>query len=518
MKNKLTRFMLFLSITGILAMTSCKTDDPEPEPIVKPTPKPDPEPTPKPDPKPDPEPEALDTIKVASYKIVKPNLTEDSENMYEISIGYPTLEVTFNHPAEVTSIKPMLDGLELPFVVDYEMSDDGLRMTVDRLVFYHMTDRKLELEIRMKGLKDGHHWKDKIELATCKNSYVYEGMPETVITDYERETIWMATKFPHRVYRIAMSDPEHPVYADFDICPNVITINPYNGYLYVGTKVTSYEVAAIYDRKVHVLDATTLKEVDSFVVSFDHTYEFDSNGKVKFPDASPMSMAFTDDGYGIIVRQKYGDSGTDLCYVDSKNGHKVTVDDCLLEFYSTVDVSYDKKQLIIKQDRFMSSDLYLVSRKNPTPKEYVVANQYKSDDPSAGGTLVAYKFHRSEPKYFIHDVSSMCIIDYEKDEYSPVFTMIGEVVSVDYDYNNENFAFKVDQFNSAYYYVDMNTGTPVFGCKYVLPGEPGDHMRYMTHNPKRDELYFFEIPVDRNSFTHLIVFDAKEFREQPAEE
>ena len=102
MKNKLTRFMLFLSITGILAMTSCKTDDPEPEPIVKPTPKPD------------PEPEALDTIKVASYKIVKPNLTEDSENMYEISIGYPTLEVTFNHPAEVTSIKPIF-----PFVTTF---------------------------------------------------------------------------------------------------------------------------------------------------------------------------------------------------------------------------------------------------------------------------------------------------------------------------------------------------------------------------------------------------------------
>ncbi|MCQ2216630.1 MAG: hypothetical protein MJZ31_12030 [Bacteroidales bacterium] len=508
MKNNLTRLLLLMSITGLIAITSCKKDDPEPEPepIEKPIPTPDPE---KPDPKPDPKPAEDDTVKIVSYKIIKQNLITESK---------ATMEVTFNRPVTVTNLIPRLDDVDIPFLVDYEMSKDGLKMTTGPLGFYHMTDRKFEIGIVAKDLESGRPWGSKIKFTNFKNSYVYEGMTETVITDYERETIWMATKFPHRVYRIAMSDPEHPAYTDFDLCPNVITINPYNGYLYVGSTVNSYDEAAIYDRKVHVLDATTLKEVDSFIVSFDHTSMFDSNGLLKFPDATPISMAFTDDGYGIIVRQIYGSNGTGLCYVDSKNGHELTIDNCWEEFYSTVDQSYDKKQLIIKRDRFMSSDLYFVSRDNPTLKEYVVANQYKSDDPSAGGTLVAYKFHRSEPKYFIHDVSTMCIIDYETDEYSPVFTMVGNVVSIDFDYNNDNFAFKVDQFNGAYYYVDMNTGTPIYGCKYVLPLESGDIMKYMTHNPIRDELYFFELPPDRTSKTHLIVFDAKEFRAQYTKE
>lgn len=504
-KKSTTRLLLLLCVIGLIGVSSCEKDEPEP---VPPTPVPTPTPTPTPVPVPDPEVLAYDSIKVVSYKINKPNFAEEIE---------ASLEVTFSNPTFVTDVVPKLDGEGVNRLIDYEMSADNLSVTIKLDYIYHMGDRKFGFAIKSKDVKGGRIWVNDVEFVTYDREYRFEGYTETVLTDYDRETMWVVTKVPNRIYRISMSDPEHLIYKDFDLCPNVIAMNPYNGKLYVGSTVMTYDEAKIYDRKVHVLNSTTLETEETIVVSFDHQTMTPGDRTFKFPDASPMSMAFTNDGFGIIVRQNYGDSGTGLCYIDTKNGNKVTIDNCWEEFYSTVDATYDGKQLILKRDKYMSSDLYFVSRENKTPKEFVVAQQYKSDDPSAGGSLMAYKFHRSEPKYLIHDVSTMCMIDYETDTYSPVVTMVGDVEIIDYDYNNDGFAFKIDAFNKAYYYIDLNTGKAVYGCRFVQAEEYGDIVKYMLHNPKRDELLFFEMPIDHSPFTNLIVFDAKECRSMVSE-
>lgn len=492
--------LIFLSVICIIGMVSCKKDEPEPTPSVNPTPQPQPQPVLQPQPQ---KPvQNSDSLWVESFRVIKPNLAKGIEDAY--------VEVTFNNPADVYAVTPELDGEDPHYLVDYKMSDDGMKVTID-MKYYHMCDRTFGFTISAKDRKSGRKWGNNIEFVNFNREYFYEGMVVNVITDYDNETIWMATKFPHRLYRITMSDPEHPVYKEFDLCPNVLTINPYNNKLYVGTTVTEYDQIPLYDRQVYVLDPTTLEKENSFTVSFDHTYQ-DPTSPLIWPDASPLSMAFTDDGYGIIVRQIYGDNGTNLCYVDSRNGNEITIDDCWTEYYASVDATYNKKQLIIKRDRFVGSDLFFVSRSNPTPQLFHIDSNYNTGDLGVGGTVSSCQFHRDKPWYLVHTTSDMCLVDYEANTYSPVHSMVGWADYVAFDYSNEKTAFKIDTFNGAYYYVDLNTGEALMGCLYVMPGAPGDIARNIIYNPKRDEFLFMQIPRDRSSNTIMIVFDTKEFR------
>lgn len=427
-----------------------------------------------------------ETIKVVDYSLKIPNLL--NEKSAEITIK-------FNHPAILAYYFDVNDGNCL--ISNYNMSDDSTTLTI-QLPFYRIGN-DYNLSFRMKDSKVQKEWIQKISFNSYKNRYKYEGVAQTVFYDYENNIVWLATSRPCRLYRIDLSTPSNPQSIDFPLCPNVLAMNPYNNKLYVGFNINTYDEAELYDRKIHILDPNTLKEEGNFAISFDNTYGYDAI----CPDASPCSMAFTDDGLGVVVRDTYSSNGTDYCYVYCYKDHKVAVMDRWEEYYAGVTTNYDKHSLIMTHQGYSSPNLDIVSKKNKNPNPHDIDGRYHSDEYWSGGNIMTRRFHRYAPICAYQSVQSLCLINYETDNYSPVYIQEGRRPFIDFDYKNDNHIIKFDCLTNHVLYIDMNDGS----LKFVTP--LGTDVKHISYIEGRDEL--FTIHND-NSGTYLTIYDMNLFR------
>lgn len=349
---------------------------------------------------------------------------------------------------------------------------------------------------------------------TYENKYEYDGTFVAVSYDNNRETMWMTTvnrdRDAYRLYRISMTDPSTPTaYKDFVQSPNVMALNPYNGKLYVGTLVKDLYGAQTYDFKIHILDPNTLKEEDSFVISEKAKKVENADAEFWLPDVSPKSMAFTEDGLGVVVLQRYSSQGTELCYIDSKNGHKLSFErECWMNRYMGVTTNYDKKSLLIYCEAGMGADFYTLSRSKLVPKLYDIAPHYHSTDPNAGGNVVSRIFHRSKPLYYVQSVYSLCRIDYSTDTYTPVMVDDARGTKMEVDYLNDNCIVSVDPYLKVVKYKDVTTDE----IKYVgnwYRGVSMDSNYPMFHNTSRDVLITVFGP---NYKSYITTYDMKRIR------
>lgn len=363
-------------------------------------------------------------------------------------------------------------------------------------------DNTYDCRVEVVDVKTKEKKRFVFSLNTFVGRYEYDGTLVTVLSDDKSETMWMATvdystegnTTPYRISRISMEDPSKPAaFRDFKQAPNVMALNPYNNKLYVGTLISTWDDAQTYDYKIHILDPNTLKEEDSFVISHKSSEPGDGNG---FPDASPRSMAFTDDGFGLVVLQEYGSSGTAICYVDCADGHKLIYDwDCWTEYYSGVTTSYDKKSLIINCDRYMGPDIYTLSRTKPYPKLYDATSCWHSSEVSGpAGTMMNWLFHRTKPLYYALNLNSRCRFDYSKDSYSPtIIPDRGDYNMSEIDYLNDDYIVAIDGFEHVLRYKDMTTDNIVYACRWFGVGDMSSNYP-IFHNASRDILITFYGP------------------------
>lgn len=390
---------LFFLLMAISVISSCSKDDDPVNPNFPETP-------------------TIDSLKLLGYSYEVGNTITNSGG---------SITVRFNHPVSCNSVKT--DAKE----ATWKTANGDSALVISSPIEFNS---EYNIELNMTDKTTGRSWPFTMTAKTFNGRYKYEGIVQSVTYDYDRERIWMATILPNRLYSISMADPTKEVHKDFELCPNVLALNPYNDKLYVGFNIQYYDKAKLYDRKVHVLDPQTLKEESAFVVSLDGDEGGDDDGeKFMLPDATPQSMAFTSDGFGVIVRDDYISSATYLCFVDSKNGNKVTYDDDWGKFYGGVATNYDQKSINIYLEEYAGTEFYTVSRSNPTPKLYEL--QWH------GSATVDYRhFHRSKPIYLVQCLGELCMMNYETNTYSPILGDYAHNDFGDFDYNKENCVVK----------------------------------------------------------------------------
>ncbi len=427
----------------------------------------------------------IDTIDIVDYKVNPQNILTGEEASLVVNLTHPTYFVVVKEKSGMYDVSKI------------KYSNDKKQLTIDLPFYTYGTDYHFILTLC--DSMNLHKWERKIVVNSFKERYDYEGRVKSAISDNDRETIWMATEFPNRLYRISMSDPQNPTYRDFPNCPNVLTINPYNGKLYVGFQVEDDEIRK-YKKRMYVCDPITLAKEDSFLISF-----YDDYGHL---DATPMSIAFTDDGWGVAVRSHYGSGGTDLCYVDSKNGHKTEVDNCWTMYYGSATTSYDKKSVILQKLGYIDHDLIFVNRNNDAAiKKFAVDGDFHSTEYWAGGNRMASRFHRSQPQYLVQCVQSLCLIDYSKGTYSPVYIQEGREPCIEFDYNNANHVIKFDLMDNYVINVDMSDLKEQFvGCL----SKAG--FKQIYHNTKRDQLIAVSDASSGSCTSQITIFDMDTFR------
>ena len=454
---------LFFLLMAISVISSCSKDD---DPVVTPT--------------------IPDSLKLLDYSY-------EVENTITNSGG--SITVRFNHPVICNSVTT--DAKE----ATWKTANGDSALVISSPIEFNS---EYDIELNMTDKTTGKSWPFTLTAKTFDGRYKFEGIAQSVIYDYERERIWMATRFPNRLYSISMDDPTKEVHKDFDLCPNVLALNPYNDKLYVGFNIHDYDEVKLYDRKVHVLDPQTLKEESAFVVSLDTDEDVDSS----LPDAIPQSMAFTSDGFGVIVRDDCISSATYLCFVDSKNGNKVTYDDDWGKFYGGVATNYDQKSINIYLEKFAGTEFYTVSRSNPTPKLYEL--QWH------GSPTVDYRhFHRSKPIYLVQCLGELCMVDYSTNKESPVLVDEHDYDCGDFDYNKENCVVETTGTDNGYTKVIKYIDASKAEIKYTGKIDPrGLRVQSMFMHPSRDLLAIFYVEeFDKDDLsTTITTIDMKTIR------
>ena len=443
-----------------------------------------------------PKPVVNDTVKVVSQ----------SFNVNHNSIGKGSFIVKFNNPVRVNSMK-----ME-QFLLSYTMTDNDSTVVIDAPIAYGNT-YKLQLDVY--GKTSSRKWSFGLAFDTFRDRWEYDGMVRATEYDYETGTLWMATEQPYRIYRIPMDNPANATYKEFKQCMNTLALNPYNHKLYAGTKVSNYREASIYDFKIHVLDPKTLNEESSFVISEKTKQSKDDNGKEYwFPDATPQSMAFTEDGFGIALLKHYGSDGTDLCVIDSKNGNKLSYDrECWTNRYTEVTRHYDKNSLVIILAKGMGEDFYTVSRSKPKPVIYKVHPKFHSDEYYAGGNRVTQEFHHSKPWYYAQSVYSMCRIDYTTDIYSPVvMDDVRGTYAMAVDYLHDDYVVSANTYDQSFKYKDTSTGQITNVVNWA--GSPGSNPVTMFYVQPSDLL--LTVYAGWGTNTILTSYDMKWLRETPS--
>lgn len=465
---------IFFFLMAISVVFSCSKDD---DPI-----------NPNPNNPVTPSKVTTDSLKLLGYSYEVGNTNTNSGG---------SITVRFDHPVSCNSVKT--DAKE----ATWKTANGDSALVISSPIEFNS---EYDIELNMTDKTTGKSWPFTLTAKTFDGRYKFEGIAKSVIYDYERERIWMATRFPNRLYSISMTDPTKAVHKDFDLCPNVLALNPYNNKLYVGFNIHENYEAKLYDRKVHVLDPQTLKEESAFVISLDG--DEDSS----LPDATPQSMAFTKDGFGVIIRDEFcqfENSATYLCFVDSKNGNKVTYIGDWDKWYGGVVTNYDQKSINIYLEPFFGADFYTVSRSNPTPKLYELKWH--------GSPTVDYRhFHRSKPIYLVQCLGELCMVDYSTNKESPVLVGVGyDDDCGDFDYNQENCVVKATATEIDYgrtkviEYIDASKAE----IKYAGKINPkGDRVQSLFMHPSRDLLTIFYVEeIDDNSTT-MTTIDMKTIR------
>ncbi|MCF0193419.1 MAG: hypothetical protein HUK05_08460, partial [Prevotella sp.] len=295
----------------------------------------------------------VDTLKLVSTEYKLANLMVEDKSSITLRFNKPVTasEVVVNPKSHITNV---ILNPDLSLVT--ANGDSTLIVSLDMYYgeIYNCCAKVIDKETR-KTLPFS------FTLNTYADIYEYDGIMWNVISDDERETMWLATEDrsllnvedakPFRISRISIDNPSKPTaYIDLRQEPNVMALNPYNNKLYVGTLIKNdydrYE--KYYDYKIHILNSETLVEEGAFVISQKVTKVWSDGHETYYPDVSPRAMAFTDDGFGVIVLKEYTSQGVQLCYVDCRDGHSLKYDrDCWDFFYRDVKTNYDKKSLII---------------------------------------------------------------------------------------------------------------------------------------------------------------------------
>lgn len=446
---------IFFFLMAISVVFSCSKDDDPVNPNVPVTPT-------KPD-----------SLKLLGYSYEVGNTITNSGG---------SITVRFNHPVSCNSVKTDAEK------ASWKTANGDSALVISSPIEFN-SEYNIELNMTDKTTPD-RTWSFTLKAKTFNERYKYEGIVQSVIYDYDRERIWMATILPNRLYSISMADPTKEVHKDFDLCPNVLALNPYNDKLYVGFNIHDYDEAKLYDRKVHVLDPKTLKEESAFVVSLD--------GDEGLPDTTPQSMAFTSDGFGVIVRDDYISTATFLCFVDSKNGNKVTYDNNWENRYGGVATNYDQKSINIYLESDYEPDFYTVSRSNPTPKLYELHSHSANVD---------YRhFHRSNPLYLVQCSGELRMVDYSTNKQSPV--LAGEHSDCgDFDYNRENCV--VNTTETVIKYIDASKAEIKYAGK-INPRK--NSVQSMFMHPSRDLLAIFYVDEYDENATIMTTFDMKPIR------
>ena len=404
---------------------------------------------------------------LVSNKLILGNPLTGVKNYYEL---------TFDMPIKVTAISSSLFSIsditpeysEDRCTVRYELPVVTLGMESDGVVTVY-SDEGVQTTTSFK-----YEFYDK--------RYKTEGQVSAAIVSADEQSVWLTTCFPSKLLELSLVDGSVLHEIDMPFAPGKISINPYNGLLYVMP----------YNKREDIGFSNSFCTVDPKKGDITATYTIEASEKThpQYPAIYPYEVEFTSDGFGILMLCSMGTTGLEWRYIDSANDNKITVTDYDWTTYWIEHVYQGCNQKSLYANKYCNnfSEMYQITRQQPVPQLHALDTKFKSNNYYAGGNMVNMVFHRSCNRLFVSTAPyCQCVVNLDNNSYSEVLNAEsrGAMAAWDYTDPSRNLIYLAGGLDNVFLVLDMDKPDYVY-YQNCIWGD--DDIRAINHLVKTNQV------------------------------
>ena len=181
------------------------------------------------------------------------------------------------------------------------------------------------------------------------------------------------------------------------------------------------------------------------------TFQPSSKTHPQYPAIYPYELAFTSDGFGVVMLCAKGADELEWRYVDSKINDRVIITDYERSQYRCEHVYQGCNQESLYMNPYPSIfyNIYKITRRRRDPKTIGINSRFKSTYEYAGGNLAGMLYHRYRNSVFIATYPGcQCVVNLDDMTYSEVTgaESRGALAAWDYSDPSRNLVYFVGGF------------------------------------------------------------------------
>ena len=379
-----------------------------------------------------------ETANLVSHRAIIGNYIKDEKSY---------IEMTFDKPVKVESIS----------IEWYDISGTTPEYSEDRCtVRYEFLAAGYGREVKSKVTivsDDGIRTQFDLTFGFYDKHYPVEGEIRGTKVSTDEHSLWIATSRPSKLIEMSLADGSILHETDMPFAPGKISINPYNGMLYVMPLNLISDLG--FDNRFCMVDPKNGVIAKTFTIERSAKYD------PQYPPIYPYELEFTRDGLGILMLCSKESTLLEWRYVDSADGNKITATeyDWSTFWFQHVYQGCNQQSVYANAYYNIFSEMYQVTRQQPVPKLYELDPKFKSSYEYAGGYMTTMLYHRYRNCVFIAtSPCSQCVVNLDNMHYSEVTGAEARGTKAAWDYSDpsRNLIYYVGGSNRCFLLLDMD--------------------------------------------------------------
>lgn len=266
---------------------------------------------------------------------------------------------------------------------------------------------------------------DDLSIPYYDQRAIFDGTCMGFFLSRDQKTIWMSTGGPDKLRQIDTKSFEVLKEIDVDFHPGPLSLNPYNGLLYVIDEYRLTDDPPVLVKSIHVVNPDNGKEVKTI------SLEPEEDPRFGLLPVSPYKLLFANNGMGAVwVVDEHGYNRS-IRLIDSRNEDKVIKHKYLEQEFDTEfeDAVFNIRDIMLDNTwtKFIalvdnSYKFFILDSDGVNGHHFKMPNRTTED--GFGGSLLIYKQHPEKPLLYLVMPYSQALYDMTTNSYSDPFTGI----------------------------------------------------------------------------------------------
>ncbi len=301
---------------------------------------------------------------------------------------------------EKDSVEVVFDRPTMMLYNDYgsKKYDGGMRWQV---LVGGMAGNEVEVTFTYMSLNDSIRNKETFTVPFYDRKFLMPEQGDAIrfsTLSLDKKSLWLSVTNEqtalYRVLQVSLKDMTVTKNIKMPFDPRFLCVNPYNGLLYVlpysANQFSYYDYFCVVDPE----QGKIMKTINIEPSPIAHP---------QYPEVCPEEIAFTKDGFGILLLKAAGSTGLEWRTIDSTDDDKITWSGYNWDVHNIEHLytNYNYSRIYANMYPRVCTTLEWYNREHPTPVEISVHNKFNSDEYYAGGYLMEMAMSPFSNKAFI---------------------------------------------------------------------------------------------------------------------